>query len=345
MRVCKQTITAVLLACCLALVGCGEQSKDTTGGDAKGKGKAGRTIGITFMSLSNPFFQACKRSAGAVIEAHGDEMMIVNAENKSSVQLSGVENLIQAGVACILLNPVNSDAAASTVAQANAAKIPVVTFDVTVSKGKVESFVESNNYLAGQFCADYIGTRLKGKGRIVVIDHPEVTSVKQRTAGFHDHLAKHFPNIEIVDTQLGKGRKEVALAVTENLLRAHTDIDAIFAINDPSALGAAQAVKAAKNTRIFIVGIDGAPDAIAELKKADSPFAMSVAQFPQEIGRVAAEMAYKVLAGETPPEHVSVVVMPVTRDNLDIYPGWEGEMPKAFDIPWKSHIKLGAKPE
>ena len=327
-------LVAMALAAACVVVGCAESETP------EAKAARGRTIGMTFMSLSNPFFQACRRSAKAVVDARGDKLMVVNAERKSSVQLSGVENFVQAGVACILLNPVNSDAAGKAVEKANAAGIPVVTFDVTASGGKIACFVESNNYLAGQLCADYIGWRLKGKGNVVIINHPEVTSVKQRVAGFKEHLAKTFPGVKIIGDQAAKGTKEKSLEVTENLLRAHADIDAIFGINDPSALGAAQAVKAAKNIRIFVVGIDGAPDAVAELRKA-GPLAMTVAQFPQEIGRVAAEMAYKILDGEPAPEHVRIPVMPVTAGNLDVYPTWEGKMLDKVEVPWKSDIQIG----
>jgi ribose transport system substrate-binding protein len=340
-------VVAVLVAVTAMLTGCGEGERgEGPQGKAGGAPEGGRVLGVTFMSLSNPFFQSCKQSIEAVATDHGDEIMVVNAEYKAAGQLSGVENMVQAGVACLLLNPVNSDAAASAVLKANQAGTPVVTFDVTATKGEVACFVESNNYLAGELCADYIGWRLKGEGKIVLLDHPEVSSVRQRTAGFKDHLAKAWPNVEIAVTQLGKGRKEVGLQVTENIVRANPDIDAIFAINDPSALGATQAVKAAKIKDVFVVGIDGAPDAVAELKKEDSPFAMTVAQFPKEIGRVATEMAYKVIAGqEDVPEHIKVPVMPVTRENMDVYPGWEGGLPEDIEIPWKSTIEIKRETE
>lgn len=339
----RRVVTVAALVACVALVSC-EDSTAPKGGKIVRKG-TGRAIGITFMTLANPFLQACKTSAAAVVEAKGDELIEVNAQRKSSLQLAGVENLIQAGVACILLNPVNSEAAEKAVVKANEAKIPVVTFDVNASGGDIACFVESNNYLAGQLCGDYVGQRLKGKGKIAIINHPEVASVKQRVAGFTDRLKKAYPGIEVVADQAAKGKRETAMAVTENILRAHGDeLDAIFGINDPSALGAAQAVKAAKNIKIFIVGIDGAPDAIEEIRK-NGPLALSVAQFPQQIGRVAAEMGYKVIAGETVPKHVKIPVMPVTRDNLDTYPGWEGEVPKAIEIPWKSDLKIAEETE
>lgn len=304
-----------------------------------------RTIGFTVMDLSNPFFVACEDGARAVVKGRGDELQVVNGDNSASTQLRAVEDFIQRRVACILLNPVNSDAAGAAVTKANEAGIPVVTFDVNASSGEIACFVESNNVMAGSLCADYIGWRLKGKGKVVVIDHPGVTSVTQRTDGFKARLGERYPGIAIVKTLVGGGKRGPSMKVTEHILGGDVEFDAIFAINDPTGLGATKALKDAGAKDLFVVAIDGAPDAVAELKIAGSPFAMSVAQFPNEIARTAAEMAYKLLGGETVPAHIKVPVMPVTRDNLDQYPGWSGTLPDEVAIPWETDLTVTRESE
>ena len=321
-----------LVAVCL--VGCEE------GGGAKSC-----TIGFTVMDISNPFFVACEQGARGVVEQHGDQLQVVNGDSSASKQLSATEDFIQRGVACILFNPVNSDAAGAAVEKANAAGIPVVTFDVNASSGDIACFVESNNVLAGKLCADYVGWRLKGKGKVVIIDHPAVTSVVQRTDGFKARLAEKYPEIEIVKTLVGEGKRGPSMKVTENILGGDVKFDAIFAINDPTGLGATKAIKDAGAKDIFVVAIDGAPDAVAELKVEGSPFAMSVAQFPNEIARTAAEMAYEIIGGKTVPKHVKIPVMPVTRDNLGQYPGWEGTMPEQVSVPWETDLKIAREAE
>ncbi|MFW6162716.1 MAG: substrate-binding domain-containing protein [Planctomycetota bacterium] len=331
MRKWRYALAAAALAVGLA-VGCTE-----TAGQ--------RTIGFTVMDLSNPFFVACEEGARAVVEGRGDALQVRNGDSSASTQLRSIEDFIQRRVACILLNPVNSDAAGAAVKKANAADIPVVTFDVNASSGDVACFVESNNVLAGRLCADYIGWRLQGKGRVVVIDHPGVTSVIQRTDGFKARLAEKYPDVEIVKTLVGEGKRGPSMKVTEHILGGDVEFDAIFAINDPTGLGATKALKDAGESDIFVAAIDGAPDAVAELESGDSPFAMSVAQFPNEIARTAAEMGYKLLDGETVPEHIKVPVMPVTRDNLEQYPGWSGTLPAQVEVPWETDLTVTRESE
>jgi len=318
----------------MVLAGCSD------GETPSGRSGPRRTLGFTVMDLSNPFFVACNDGAEAVARQHGDRLQVVNADNSASKQMSAVEDFVQRKVACILLNPVNTDAAGAAVVKANAAGIPVVTFDVNASAGEIACFVESNNVLAGRLCADYIGWRLKGKGHVVVIDHPGVTSVRQRTRGFAERLAEKYPEVKVVKTLVGEGKRGPSMKVTEHILGGDTKIDAIFAINDPTGLGAAKAIQDQKARHVFVVAIDGAPDAVAELRSADSPFEMSVAQFPNEIARTAAQMAYHIIECKPVPRHIKIPVMPVTRQNLAAYPGWEGKMPDQVAVPWESDLVI-----
>lgn len=333
MNATKATAVAAL-AGSLLLCGCG--------------GQRGRTIGFTVMRLSNPFFGACQAGAEAVVRQHGDTLLVVDADGSTAKQMSAMEDLIQRRVACILLNPVNSDAASAAVRKANAAGIPVVTFDVDATKGDVECFVESNNVLAGELCADYVGWRLKRKGieagKVVIVDHPGVTSVRQRVDGFKKRLAEEYPRVKVVKTLVGQGALKPSMDVTENILGGDVKFDAIFGINDPTGLGATKALKAHKVKGVFVVAIDGAPQAIAELK-GGGPFEMTVAQFPKEIARVAAQMAYKVIRGEPVAKHVKIPVMAITRDNLQAYHGWEGDLPAQVTIPWPSDLRITRESE
>lgn len=333
----RRAVALALVGGWAALLGCGNGEAPEAGSPG-GKPKAGRKIGMAIPGSAIPFLIACKNGAQAVVKERGDELVVASAED-------AVGKLIQDGVACILLSPASLDAAAPAVEKANAAGIPVVAFGTNANDGKVACFVESDDALAGALCADYIGWRLGGQGRVAVVDHPGDESAQERVQFFREHVAEFFPNLEIVATLAGEATKETAQAATAKMLEAHPGIEAIFAVDDASGLGAAQAVKAAKNAKAFVVCIDGAPDAVAELKKPDSPLAMTVAQFPQAIGRVAAEMAYKVLAGETVELHIRLPVMPVTRKNLAAYPTWAGKMPDKIAIPWDSRLQIPRQSE
>ncbi len=57
------------------------------------------------------------------------------------------------------------------------------------------------------------------------------------------------------------------LEIMTSLLAANPKIDGVFAINDPTAIGADLAAKQAQRHEFFIVGVDGSPDGEEALKR------------------------------------------------------------------------------
>ena len=88
---------------------------------------------------------------------------------------------------------------------------------------------------------------------------PPVSSVFARVDGCKAVFAK-YPGIKILsDNQNGKGSREGGLEVMMGLLTAYDQIDAVFTINDPQAIGANLAAKQLNRTDLFITSVDGAP--------------------------------------------------------------------------------------
>ena len=103
-----------------------------------------------------------------------------------------------------------------------------------------------------------------------------------------------------------------------DLIGRFPDLNAVFAINDPSALGAISALTSAnKLEAVKIVSVDGAAEAIAAIKK--GKLVATSAQFPKEIGQVAAEQAYKHLAGEPVAKDIKTRVELIDRENADAF--------------------------
>ena len=108
-----------------------------------------------------------------------------------------------------------------------------------------------------------------------------------------------------------------------NLLTAFPKIDAVFAINDPTATGADLAARQAQRTELFITGVDGAPVAVEALKDKDSLFLATAAQNPLRMAKEGVEIGYQIKQGKTPKE--ATILIPVeliTRDNVAQYQGW-----------------------
>ena len=143
------------------------------------------------------------------------------------------------------------------------------------------------------------------RGEIAIITYPEVTSCIYRVDGFKDYLKEHESRLAIVAELSGRGNRNDGYTVATDILQAHPDIVGIFAINDPSALGAfAAVVKAGKSDRITVIGFDASPagkQAVFEKKLYDSP-----QQFPRKMARGTVDAFVKYLEGREVPKDIFI---------------------------------------
>ena len=299
--------------------GVSEPGASASSASAQG-GKPG-TIALTLMTYNNPFFSVIKSVARKTAEAKGFQFREHDAQLDANKQAAAIEDFLAQGVSAILLNPVDSASIVKSVEKANQQGVPVITIDVNADGGKLATFVASDNFKLGVLTGEYIAERLKGKGKIALLTHPTVTSGLNRQQGLKSVLAKH-PGIEIVAEQATRGERLASVNITENILTANRKLDCIWAINDPTALGAIQAVKHAKREgELFVAAIDGSPEAVEAIKQG-GPFAASAAQYPQKMAVAAVEQALKALEGEKLAPFYAIDGSLVTRDTLASYPGW-----------------------
>ncbi|WP_235001644.1 substrate-binding domain-containing protein [Halobacillus sp. Marseille-P3879] len=292
------------------------ESADNSGGQEDLK------IGLTLNNLANPFFVSMSDAAEEYADEMGAEMIVQAADADLAKQTSQIEDFITQGVDLILLNAVDSEGIAGAVAQADAAGIPVISVDVGADGG-IDGTVTSDNYQAGVLAAEYMIEDLDGKGNVVVIDGPPVTAVKDRIAGFEDTI--NGTDIEVIAKQNGEGSREKGLQVMESILQANEEgtIDAVFANNDPVAIGAEIAQhQAEREDEFYIVGVDGSPDVIEAMSKEGSSIAGTSAQHPDEMVKEAMDVGLQVLDGKEVEEIVKIPVDLITQDNLDSYEGW-----------------------
>lgn len=291
-------VTLVLLSFVLALgifFGCAkkEEPKEETP-QAAGE-KQQLTIGLAVSTLNNPFFVDMRDGAQAAADQAGAKLIVVDAQDDASRQVSQVENLIQQKVDVILLNPTDSDGLVTAVNDANAAKIPVVTLDRAVNGGTVASHIASDNIEGGRLAADYIVKQLGGKGNVVELEGIAGTSAaRDRGQGFHEVMDKQT-GMKVVARQPADFDRSKGLTVMENIQQSQPEINAVFAHNDEMALGALQAVQAAKKD-IMIVGFDGTPDGVKAVN--EGSLAATVAQQPKQIGELGVQTAQKISKGE-----------------------------------------------
>lgn len=265
------------------------------------------TIGVSVLTLTNPFFKVIADSFADEARKSGFEVIVVSGDFDVARQQNQVKDFIVKGVDAIVLCPCDSRAIGPVIQEANHEGIPVFTADIAclVKEAKVVCHLATDNYgggkQAGQAMIEALGPV---GGKVVILDFKQAESCLLRVKGFKEVIDEHNNKgrgrIDIVAELPGDGQKDRGYKAAEDALQAHQDLAAIFAINDPSALGARAAVeKAGKTEQIKIIGFDGQPDgkqAIKEGKIYADPI-----QYPDKIGAMTFAAIMSYFAGEDVP--------------------------------------------
>ncbi|WP_035053535.1 ABC transporter substrate-binding protein [Andreprevotia chitinilytica] len=284
-----------------------------------------KSIGVTVGDLANPFFVAIGRGAqDAAKKIAGNDVKVTTVSSKYDLntQVGQIENFIANKTDMIIVNAADPKGIAPVLKKARDAGIVVLAVDVGAEGADIT--VMSDNTMAGSESCKFLANQLKGKGNVVIINGPPVTAVVDRVAGCKKVFAG-FPGIKVLsDNQDAKGSRDGGMEVMANLLTAHSKIDGVFAINDPSAIGAELALKQAGRTDVKVIAsVDGAPDAEVALKDKSSLFAVSTAQNPYKMSAMAVQMGYDLMNGKKPAQTtVLLPTPPITKANVATYQGW-----------------------
>ena len=272
-------------------------------------------IGVTLLTKSHPFYQEMEAAMKEAADKSNVKLNIQSAEFDMKDQQAQIETFITQRVDALVVCPVDSDTIAGAIKEANRAGIPVFTADIAANGGDVVCHIASDNIAGGRLAGEYMAKLLKGKGKVIIIDHPKVMSVRDRTKGFLDAVGK-YPGIKIIARPPGDGERGKSMDVMETMLQSHPEINGVFAINDSTALGALAALRQAKKDNIVIVGYDGDPEAREEILKG-SPLKADSVQSPRKIGATTIKVVLKYLNGGQVPARVPVPVGIIDKASLE----------------------------
>lgn len=276
-------------------------------------------IGVVPKAVAHVFWQSVQAGANLAAEDEGVtvEWKGPPAETDFSRQIEIVDAMINSRVDGIVLAPTEATALVGVVERAAREGIPVAIFDTGIDTNEYVSFVSTNNYEAGALAARTLAELLGGAGRIVIVKMvPGSSSTMQREEGFEDTVAAQFPGIEIVDFKYCRADRALALAVTENMLTAHPDLDGIFASAEPATVGAAKALRGrGRQNQVRLVGFDMTVSIDQDVR--DGIARAVVVQDPFEIGYRAVRAVAAAIRGETPPRRIETATRVVTPANID----------------------------
>lgn len=300
-------LSAALLAALLGACAGG----DRAGGEGRGGPPLRGTIGLSVLTLTNPFFKEIADIMRAEAAREGYLVLAVSGEFDVAKQQNQVKDFIVRKVSAIVLTPCDSRAIGPAIREANEAGIPVFTADIAALDpgARVVTHVATDNYQGGRLAAEAMVEALGGKGEVAIIDHPEVESVKLRTKGFRDGVAeanrRPDAGIEIVAVLPGGGARDKSHQAAQDILQSHSRLKGLFAINDPSALGAVAALEeSGRDEAVKVVGFDGQPEGRKAIR-AGKIYADPI-QFPDRIGRETVRAILRYFAGEDLPPQILV---------------------------------------
>ncbi len=281
---------------------------ESNGGASDYKGSG--AIGLSVSTQNNPFFVTLVEGARAAADDAGVQLIVVDAGDDSSKQVSDIEDLVAKNVSVLIVNPVDSDTVTGAVQDAVNKGVKVISADRAVNGVEIDCQIASDNVMGAELATQYIVDQV-GEGAKVAELQGTVgaSAANDRGTGFHNIADA---SLEVVASQPADFDRTKGMNVMENMLQANGDIKAVFAANDEMALGAMQAV-AASGKDILVVGFDATDDAVASIK--EGKMGATIAQQPDMIGATAVATGIKLMNGETVEKSIPVEVTLITAEN------------------------------
>jgi ribose transport system substrate-binding protein len=306
-----------ILACALGLLtACNKQADTGAPGDAKPATKG--TIGVSLLTLDNPFFKVIGDNIEAEGKRRGYSATVVSGDKDVAKQGNQIKDFIVKKVSAIVLSPCDSKSIVPVIQEANAAGIPVFTVDIPCNEPgvKIVTQIATDNFGGGREAAAAMIEALgEAGGKVAVLHFKQAESCQLRVKGFREVIDAHNANntgskakIDIVTELESGGAKDVGYKAAEDALQAQPDLRGIFAINDPAALGARAALeKAGKTQQVVIIGFDGQPEGKQAIK--DGKIYADPIQFPDKMGVQIVDAIIRHSKGEELPPQMLIPTM------------------------------------
>ena len=221
--------------------------------------------------------QAKAKELGVTLQAYAGKF-----DGDNDGQVAAIEALMAAGAKGILLVPSDSTAIVPTVKKAQKAGILVITLDTSLDPPTAaDANIGTDNFKAGELIGQWAKATLGAKAataKIATLDG----DVNKASVDYFRHNGfltgfgipvkdqKHFAQSDspqIVGSDVTQGSDEGGRKAMENILQKASEIDVVYAINEPAADGGFAALKAAgKDKGVLVVAVDGGCPGVKSVK-------------------------------------------------------------------------------
>ncbi len=273
------------------------------------------TIGMSQCNLGEPWRVQMNADIKKAAEAHPEiRMVFKDAQNDNLRQSAHIDEFVRSGVNLIIVSPKEAAPMTKPISDAYRKGIPVIVLDRRVVGNDYTCFIGADNKKIGKAAGKWIAKLLGGKGKIVELKGLMTSTPGQdRNSGFREGIKGSSCEI-LFDADM-KWLEPNARKEMESALSRFTQIDLVYAHNDPGAHGAYLAAKAAgREHTIKFVGIDGLPQE-GQMYVKQGILSASF-EYPTG-GREAIETALQILNGKKVLREITLPSKVFTKENID----------------------------
>lgn len=322
-------VAALAAALSLSLSGCGGTSNaGTTSGEHV------FTVGMTLPTAQNSTIQGIADGLRAEIEQHGGKLITADSQLSIDKQIGDIDQFVTQKVDAIMVFPLDLPTLKSVLGRADKAGIPLFAHDAQMEDegaaalAPIRAEVVTGRKQQAQEAAKFIAEKAPGAGEVgaIGIAAPVTTNIYLLDQ-FKEQL-KAQKGLTFAD-QKGNPTDDAAGArpLAEAFLTQYSDLSAIYTYNDPSAIGAAAAVKAAaKSKKIIVTGFNASQDGLDAVKNGTIDATWDYK--PVEVGQTLGRLIHTSVVEKKPIGHFyQMNVKAVTPENI------------ASFVPWSERVK------
>ena len=308
----KARLTVLLLALCL-LVGCTSLAAPPPAGTARYQ------VALVAKSTKTDFWKAVFVGAEAAATEYNLDLTITGPETEEDYETQNqmIEEAVENGAQALVFSAIDYDANAPAIEEAARQGVKIVVIDSAVNSENVATYIGTDNYNAGKMAAEAALAGVPGTLRVGIVNY-DINSAngQYRERGAMDAFEASGRS-EIVATIHTLAEANSARLDTLDMLREHPEINVLLAFNEPTSVGAAQAVQEMHlSNALFMVAFDSNLVTIDALQT--GAVDALVIQNTYEMGYFGVESAYKLLSGQRGEveSHMDTAARIVDRDNL-----------------------------
>ena len=283
---------------------------------------ADKEIAVIVKTVNSDFWQNVKKgssAAAAAMKGYTATFQGAASDTDLAGQVALVENAVNRKVAGIVLAPSDPDALIPAMKKAWEAKIPVILIDSAASdagKAYYQSFLATDNKVAGELCAKALIDKVGKEGKIAIMSYTAGSGSEiGRVGGFKDYIQKNS-KLQIVGPFYSNSQMGTALNQTTDVLAANADLKGLFGANEPTAIGMGRAlVQSGKAGKVVAIGFDGNSDLQGFIK--DGTLEAIAVQSAYQMGNLGVKTAVEASEGKTVAKFLDTGVVMVTKKNID----------------------------